>query len=117
MFYEAAEINKQLTCPYCKNKYNDPRIVECCSSFCMSCIQILKCKNKYGFKCPECSDFHEQPEKGYLKNPNLAYLCEISANEVSRGSLADTLRTQLDEIKLKLNELSNENELGVDKIK
>ena len=41
----------------------------------------------------------------------------MKASEVSRGALASTLKTQLDEIKLKLDELSKKNQLGADKIK
>ena len=75
MLYEEKEIIELIKCPYCKNKYTDPRIVECSSSFCMPCIDLLKKKGQNGFKCPECDDFHEMPQKGYIKNSNLAKLC------------------------------------------
>ena len=117
MFYEEKDIIEVIRCPYCKNKYNDPRFIECGASFCMPCIELLLKDGENGFKCPECEDFHEQPKKGYSKITNLSKLCEIKAKEVSRGSLVDSLKAQLDEIKLKLNELSNGNNLGVDKIK
>ena len=117
MFYEENQINEVIRCPYCQNKYNDPRLVECSSSFCMSCIELLIKNGENGFKCPICRQFHEIPRNGYLKNSNLAKLCEMKANEVSRGSLADSLKAQLDEIKLKLAVLAKENQLGADKIK
>ena len=117
MFYDAAVVNRHLICPYCNKKFNDPRVVECSSSFCMRCIKLLANDADSGFKCPVCDDFHEKPKKGYLINSNLAKLCEIKPNRVERGPLADTLNSQLDEMKLKLDKLSNENNLGVDKIK
>ena len=41
----------------------------------------------------------------------------MKANEVSNSPLAQTLKAQLDEIKLKLDDLSKENNLGADKIR
>jgi hypothetical protein len=57
------------------------------------------------------------PKKGYLKNGNLAKLCDMKSNVVSRSPIGDTLRSQLDEMKPKLDKLSNDNSLGVDKIR
>ena len=117
MFYEENEINEVTSCPCCKLKYTDPRIVECSSSFCMLCIDSLTNASENGFKCPVCDDFHAKPQNGFLKNSSLAKLCDKKANPVSRGPLADTLRAQLDEIKLKLAVLAKENQLGADKIR
>ena len=117
MFYEAAEIDEQLICPYCKNKYTDPRIVECGVSFCMPCINQMLISNKNGFKCPACEDFHEIPSKGYLKNSNLAKLCAKKAAEPTDSKLAEAFKSQLDEFKLKLEDLSNENKIRFVKIK
>jgi hypothetical protein len=69
-----------------------------------------------GFQCPVCHEFHEQPQKGYLKNTALAKLCEKKAKKVSRSPQAKSFETDLDELKLKMNELAQENDLGVDKI-
>ena len=117
LFYKENEISEDLTCPYCKNKYNDPRMVECCSSFCMPCIDLLMNQVGTGFNCPVCDDFHEKPPKGYLKNSNLAKICEKQAKPLSRGSLATSLKSQLNELKLKLDELLADERLGIDKIK
>ena len=117
MFYEAVVINEHLICPYCKKKFTGPRIVQCSSSLCTQCIELLVKDGENGFKCPVCDDFHEQPKTGFLLNANLAKLCEIKPNKIERGPLANALNAQLDEMKLKLNKLSNENNLGVDKIR
>ena len=117
MFYVENEISEHIKCPYCQNKYNDPRIVECSSSFCMPCIEFQTKDGANGFTCSVCDEFHQQPPKGYLKNFNLANLCATHAHPVSRGSLASTLNTQLDELKLKLDKLVIEDKLGIDKIK
>ena len=117
MFYEQDKVNELVLCPYCKNKYNDPRIVKCSSSFCMSCIQLFANNDKNGFKCPVCNDLHKITRKECIKNSNLAKLCDMQANEVSRGSLADTLNFQINDIKLNLDEFSNKNSLRVEKRK
>ena len=117
MFYEENQINEVITCPYCKNKFNDPRSIECGISLCIQCIELLTNKGENGFICLICKDFHEKPKKGFAKNANLSKLCDIKASEISRGPLADTLKVQLDEIKLKLDRLDKDNKLGVDKIK
>ena len=88
MFYEETEIQELVICPYCKNKNDDPRFIECGSSFCMPCIEFLTKIDTNGFQCPVCDEFHEQPKKGFSKNLNLAKLCEKKANKVSRSLLA-----------------------------
>ena len=117
MFYQENQINELITCPYCKNKYNDPRVMECGASFCMSCIDLLKKEAEQGFECPECEEFHQEPLKGYFKNLNLAKICEKKAAEVSRGTQAHTLSSQLSEIQLNLDKLVLDFGLGVDIIK
>ena len=117
MFYQENQINELITCPYCKNKYNDPRVMECGASFCMSCIDLLKKEAEQGFECPECDEFHQEPPKGFFKNLNLAKICEKKAAEVSRGTQAHTVSSQLGEIQLKLDKLVLDFELGVNIIK
>ena len=68
MFYEENEIGELVICPYCKNKYDDPRIVSCGNSFCMPCIEFLAKEESNGFKCPDCDEFHETPNNGFSKN-------------------------------------------------
>ena len=116
MFYGETEIQELVICPCCVNKYDDPRLIECGSSFCMPCIEFLANEESNGFKCPVCDEFHEQPKKGYLKNTTLAKLCEKKANKVSRGVIAKAFETELDELKLNMNKLAKVNELGGDKI-
>lgn len=117
MFYEEHEINEIKLCPYCQNNYNDPRLVDCGASFCLQCIELLLILDENGFKCPECAEFHEKPTKGYLKNKSLAKLCDKTAAQVSRSKQADAFKAQLDEMKLNLDKLAQENKFGPDKIR
>ena len=117
MFYNEDEVYEHIKCPHCKLKYQDPRIVDCGASFCLSCIDFLVKIDEDGFNCPACTGFHLKPTNGYLKNVNLAKLCGINATEVSRGPLAESFKAVLDEIKSKLDKLDSDNKLGVDKIR
>ena len=117
MFYEEKEISGLILCPYCKNKFNDPRLVECSSSFCMPCIEFLTKNGETGFKCPVCDEFHETPKKGYLKNANLAKLCEKKAVEVSRSKQAEDFKRKLRNFKQNLDKLANKNKPSIEIIK
>jgi hypothetical protein len=95
MFYQESEINEHLTCPKCKNKFNDPRLIDCGGSLCKACIDLLIIDDENRFKCPVCEDLHEIPANGYLKNAILAKLCDLKANEMSKSAQANALKTQL----------------------
>jgi gas vesicle protein len=82
----------------------------------MPCIEKLIKDGENGFKCPVCADFHEIPSKGYIKNFNLDQISDKQANEVTRGSLADTLKAQLGEFKQNTDELANWIESSSNKI-
>jgi hypothetical protein len=83
----------------------------------MPCIEFLTKSDTNGFQCPVCDEFHEQPKKGFSKNISLAKLCEKKANKVSRSTIAKAFEAQLDELKLNMDKLAKENDLGEDKIK
>ena len=82
----------------------------------MSCIESLVKEEGNGFDCPVCDDYHILPNQGWYKNLNLEKLCENKAAGVSRGPQADTLSKQLDELKLKLDDFTNEHCFSEDKI-
>jgi hypothetical protein len=78
---------------------------------------MLMQQSEHGFKCLVCNDFHEIPKTGFLKNSNLAKLCDKEAAELSRTKLAEAFKSQLDELKLKLDQLTSENKQGLENIK
>ena len=99
LFYSENDISEDLKCPYCKNTFKDPRVVECGRSFCMPCIEILIKEDENGFKCPVCEDFHEIPSKGYLKNFGLDQIIQA----IKGNTLIKSLKSQFDIIQAKLN--------------
>jgi hypothetical protein len=114
--YQESEINDHLTCHKCKNKYNDPRLIDCGGSLCKACIDLLIIDDENRFKCPVCEDLHEIPANGYLKIENMEKLCSVKASQVSRGPQTDSLRAQLDGLKQNVNAFSSLIELGPTKI-
>jgi len=86
MFYEENEINELIICPYCKNKYKDPRLLPCGTSLCFDCIQLITRIDAGNVKCV-CNQFHMIPVDGFFINTTLAKLVEKKPFEVYRGSL------------------------------
>jgi hypothetical protein len=107
MFYQESEINEYLTCKKCKNKFNDPRLIDCGGSLCKTCIDLLIIDDENRFKCPVCEDLHEIPSNGFLKNEKISKFCDLKAKEVYRSPVVDSFRDQLDELKRSSDEFSN----------
>ena len=115
MFYEEKEINEIIKCPYCKNKYNDPRFLPCSLSMCYDCIELLSSHETRTIECV-CSGIHQIPSNGFLKNTVVAKLAETKPNQVYRGEKVEQLQHSLSQIKQKLNDFKSEIEMGKDKI-
>lgn len=115
MFYQEKEIIEHLTCPFCKNRYNDPRILPCSLSICYDCIQLLAINQNGTLKCV-CSNIHQIPPEGFLPNTGLAKLAEKIPNEVYRSEEVETFKLSLSGISQKLNCFKKDLNLGKDKI-
>ena len=66
-----------LNCFHCKQRYciNDsPRVVPCCGqTFCNACISLIEASIKNGqYKCIECKEVENLPEKGFVFNTKVA---------------------------------------------
>ena len=99
MFYQQEAIKKLIECPYCKNAYSDPRVLECGKSLCYDCIELLMNKEENGLDCPVCLEFHHAPENGFLKNVTLGELSSTKPNDVYRGAIAEDVKTKMKIIK------------------
>jgi len=108
MFYKEEDIKEIIICPACNIKYDDPRVLECGSSLCFTCISNIMNKEKNGIDCPLCKSFHETPKNGFIKNNLLASLTIKSPNDVYRGKLAEKFKTSLNDIIKNLNDLNND---------
>ena len=104
MFYKEEDIAESISCPECKNKYEDPVILNCGHSLCFKHVS----KNKNGIKCQECENFNEQPKNGFVKNIILANLVRINSSDAFRGALTEDFKAKLNEIDEKLISFKNQ---------
>jgi hypothetical protein len=113
MFYEEKEINELTTCPYCKNKYDDPRALPCGLSMCFSCIQILT--ENLSLSCV-CKQSHKIPIDGFFKNTVAAKLTEKRANDVYRSEKVEELKQNLKRMKQQTDSFNKDMNVGRNKI-
>lgn len=109
MFYLEKDITEELTCPKCKDKFNDPRILPCGHSLCNFCIfTSVEVKN---VTCLVCSKKHSMPVDGqFFKNDFINKLLEKRSYEIKRGGKSEMLRqhlTNVNEKKKQLDKLSS----------
>jgi hypothetical protein len=93
MFYVEEEIAGNLTCPQCKSKYVDPRLIPCMDTLCNSCIQVLTENNE--INCPFCQLKHPVPENGFASNKTISQMLNLRAHEVYRSSRVEKLKLKL----------------------
>ena len=59
------ELLKSLDCPICKDRFKNPKIVDCTHVFCRDCLQDLITRDPRNFPpCPVCRKPINVPEKG-----------------------------------------------------
>ena len=114
MFYEEKDINDLLSCFNCKTVYVDPRTLPCGETLCLKCINSLYEKN---MNCPFCSEAHLMNPTEFKPNKTVLKLMEKKPNEIYRGKTANKLKSQLNELQKKIDELKNHISIGKDKIK
>jgi hypothetical protein len=117
MFYQEEAIKKELTCSYCKKIFKDPKIIQCGSSLCHGCIQVLINKRLKGFDCPLCNEFHKIPENGFIKNLHLANLIKQQPADVYRGTIGEDMKSMLKEIRNNTDKLINNKKNSIQTIR
>jgi DNA-directed RNA polymerase subunit M/transcription elongation factor TFIIS len=93
LFYEKEEIDKELKCPSCLEKFVSPRLLPCGDSICLRCIQFIKVqKGNNLFKCPACEEVHTISSQNLPRNKILEKLLDKEANEVYRNNNVEELK-------------------------
>jgi PHP family Zn ribbon phosphoesterase len=59
MYYNQETIESELECKLCKNQFNDPRLLPCGNTCCLSCIISISIEDGE-FKCPCCELKHKK---------------------------------------------------------
>ena len=60
-------LEQQLTCPVCLDRYTQPRTLPCLHSFCHNCLAHFPVQvqgGKHFMTCPVCRQTTQQPDKG-----------------------------------------------------
>ena len=100
MFYHKEEISDLLKCPVCTLTFNNPCVLPCGQHICKSCIDRLYNASKDGIDCTFCHEFHVKPAKGYPISQLIVQLLEKQPREVYRNKMVDSLKSNINEIKL-----------------
>ena len=75
-----SELSLLLHCPFCDNLITDPRVLPCGESICFECIPDKE------FECSLCSEKHQVPPNGFMKNKRLGDLLKNSTqNSLTNG--------------------------------
>jgi hypothetical protein len=121
MFYEENAINKLLICAHCNRKLMEPKLLPCGKSICKKCaesmVERLENDNQDRLKCLYCTRGHLVPEGGFPSCEILEALLDAKPCEIYRSSLTEELKGHLENMKLKMNEMNESFENGIDKIK
>ncbi|CAH1789292.1 unnamed protein product [Owenia fusiformis] len=69
--YSAEQVGQLLQCPVCLDRFNNPKILPCQHTFCVSpCLEGLVNQSSRSLKCPECRKEHKLPYAGISGFPN-----------------------------------------------
>ena len=64
-------IEQRLTCPICLDRFQQPKLLPCQHTFCMTpCLINLIDRSNRRIKCPECRSVHALPIQGIDAYPN-----------------------------------------------
>ena len=70
-------------CEYCKNVYQDPRILSCLHSYCLQCINKIHVQGTISITCPSCNHPTPLPDGGVAFLPsNIQLKEEAEQNKV-----------------------------------
>jgi hypothetical protein len=118
MFYAQSDLKEFLNCQNCDIEYQDPRILPCYEFICSICIDSLtESKDDVDvFNCPYCKDVHQIPENGFQKNKYIEKLILKKPREVYRCKEFEELKSRIETIDIKLNELNDNFEWGKNRI-
>ena len=111
MFYSSAEIDEDLKCAFCKERFLDVvKIVSGCGeSICGDCYEELKENvDKRGeFKCKACESSHTMPHEGFMDNRSLRRILKRNKIEKPLIEEAKTLKRLVESLPGQLSDLES----------
>jgi hypothetical protein len=89
MFYEKNQLDRNLECPLCTNRYESAKILSCGDTICNYCIQDIFKTLSYDqkqFKCPLCRTLHALPiDRQLPDNKIIMRLLQEEPKEMERA--------------------------------
>ena len=68
--YVLEQLNEQLLCPVCLEKYSEPKLLECYHTFCTKCLlRIINNCESLHITCPTCRNETKIPDQGIESLP------------------------------------------------
>lgn len=76
--YVLEQLNEQLLCAVCMEKYSQPKLLDCHHTFCLKCLQriINNCASPY-IRCPSCRHETDIPREGVQHLPTNFFVNNI----------------------------------------
>ena len=116
MFYEEEQINDLMSCNKCNERLDEPRILPCGDTVCLSCASSIQVISEH-FECILCNKKHAMPREGLPISKKLISLISMQPVEFYRGQAAEKLKETLNDLQKKITSLKFGVKNGIDKIK
>jgi hypothetical protein len=117
IFYDFSEIDNELNCLNCKDRFDVPKNVPCGGVLCGTCCNSYTNPKSNEFNCPVCDKLHAIPENGtFPTNKLILNLLNKKPIEVYRGKLIEDFKLKLYDIKYKIKEIEKKSFNGTQKI-
>jgi hypothetical protein len=108
MFYTEEQFVNKTTCSVCNETFKDPRWLPCGECICNKCIN--------GLACPFCKTNHTAPVKGFPICKVMVSLIKEKPMGEFKCKAIDRLKSELIEIKDKMNTLNSKMHLSIESI-
>ena len=109
MFYDEEDVLDILLCQKCQSKYDEPLMLPCGETICLTCINTDKEKNNSNkIECYFCKEFHPIPKNGFSQNKLVTKLLQINSKDIYRGTYFENLRSNLNKVSSYIAKIEND---------
>jgi hypothetical protein len=128
-----SDFERSLDCVKCERRFDDPKMLPCANIICNRCVLVI-ChmvdQSETHFKCPLCKEQHHFPKNRIFPTclPVLNFLKKLETTNKDESILParsqdekkelifQQLKKNLEEIRTKMNLLTNDINTGIDKV-
>jgi hypothetical protein len=111
MYYNQETIESELECKLCKNQFNDPRLLPCGNTCCLSCIISISIEDRM-FKCPCCESKHKAKDdpNDYPVQNTIVNLLNTTKMKIDSQFIKLDFEQKLEDFYQNLNDLSDKHD-------